>query len=706
MNMKTLTTTACALALGLAWGVAPGIAQDTTKEQAEHKADRIEREAERKADRIEDQAQDKASQTRARGDAEADRVRGKTSGGWYWPVGGQNVYRMEVATGTVTLFATVPEGPGPNPGLKGLFPLPDGTVLVCNGGEVVRLATNGSVLQTYTPAETSLAQSLADVEPTTDGTAFWCWDEANSAFWKFNITTGAQLDHFEAYLGSGSSTSIVVYRMSTDGVVGELPPELTVDAEVDVDGEVAAEGTLPCGEDEATLIGSYETDSEETPTVAWTQESGPDDATIADPAALETLVSAFPTHGVYVFRFTVTLPVEGGDPVVAYAEVTLTVEPCPPELSAGSDRTICVETAPHVIDLEGTISGDDGDNREWTQISGPTATITTPTSPTTAVTLAGEGVYVFQWAATNGAAEASDTVTITVIECPCVGYPLPLIHQWFDQIAEPAHDYRFYTYAHGTTVPLATYFNERRTIKNPNPMVFDAAARNTIFIEGGVRYDLVMKDGAGTVIWERDDYSWPDTETPPAIAPEHVQPGTIVMHTSHTLPAGWLRCDGATVSRATYRNLFNIIGTTFGTGNGATTFKLPDLRQRFPFGVATSGTGDALGDRAGAIDHVHTGPEHSHPIATHTHGLAHTHPVPRDGWFGVVNTPPVAGRLQAGGSGVGAEGSATQAVTNTTSGDSTAAVTGTTALTTGESGTANTAAANPALLALNFLIKT
>jgi len=80
MNMKTLTTTACALTLGLAWGVAPGIAQDTTKEQAERKADRIEREAERKADRIEDQAQDKASQTRARGDAEADRVRGKTDG--------------------------------------------------------------------------------------------------------------------------------------------------------------------------------------------------------------------------------------------------------------------------------------------------------------------------------------------------------------------------------------------------------------------------------------------------------------------------------------------------------------------------------------------------------------------------------------------------------------------------------------------------
>lgn len=78
--MKSLTTAVCALALGIAWAAAPATAQDTTKEQAERKADQIEKQAEQKADRIESDAQRKARETRAQGDAEADRVRGKTDG--------------------------------------------------------------------------------------------------------------------------------------------------------------------------------------------------------------------------------------------------------------------------------------------------------------------------------------------------------------------------------------------------------------------------------------------------------------------------------------------------------------------------------------------------------------------------------------------------------------------------------------------------
>ena len=78
--MKSLTTAVCALALGIAWGAAPATAQETTKEQAERKADQIEKKAEQKADQIESDAQRKARETRAQGDAEADRVRGKTDG--------------------------------------------------------------------------------------------------------------------------------------------------------------------------------------------------------------------------------------------------------------------------------------------------------------------------------------------------------------------------------------------------------------------------------------------------------------------------------------------------------------------------------------------------------------------------------------------------------------------------------------------------
>jgi Putative peptidoglycan binding domain len=74
--MKKLTTAACALALGIAWAAAPASAQTTPK--AEQKADQIEKQTEQKADQIERDAKQKARETRKAGDAEADRVRGKS----------------------------------------------------------------------------------------------------------------------------------------------------------------------------------------------------------------------------------------------------------------------------------------------------------------------------------------------------------------------------------------------------------------------------------------------------------------------------------------------------------------------------------------------------------------------------------------------------------------------------------------------------
>jgi peptidoglycan hydrolase-like protein with peptidoglycan-binding domain len=73
-----VTTLACAIALGVAWMAAPAIAQDSTKKQTEQKADQIEKQSEQKADQIERDARQKAKETRKQGDAEADRVRGKT----------------------------------------------------------------------------------------------------------------------------------------------------------------------------------------------------------------------------------------------------------------------------------------------------------------------------------------------------------------------------------------------------------------------------------------------------------------------------------------------------------------------------------------------------------------------------------------------------------------------------------------------------
>jgi len=61
-----------------------------------------------------------------------------------------------------------------------------------------------------------------------------------------------------------------------------------------------------------------------------------------------------------------------------------------------------------------------------------------------------------------------------------------------------------------------------------------------------------------------------------------VQPaGMVSMFGNSTAPTGWLECNGAAVSRTTYSDLFANIGTTFGTGDGTTTFNLPELRGEF-----------------------------------------------------------------------------------------------------------------------------
>jgi len=63
---------------------------------------------------------------------------------------------------------------------------------------------------------------------------------------------------------------------------------------------------------------------------------------------------------------------------------------------------------------------------------------------------------------------------------------------------------------------------------------------------------------------------------------------------SDTLPDNHLRCDGTAVSRTTYSDLYGVIGTTFGVGDGSTTFNLPDLQDKIPLG---SGSGGGLTSR-------------------------------------------------------------------------------------------------------------
>lgn len=74
-----------------------------------------------------------------------------------------------------------------------------------------------------------------------------------------------------------------------------------------------------------------------------------------------------------------------------------------------------------------------------------------------------------------------------------------------------------------------------------------------------------------------------------------VPTGMIISFAANSAPDGYLLCNGATVSRTTYADLFATIGTTYGTGDGSTTFALPNLTDKFLQGSSTAGTAKAAG---------------------------------------------------------------------------------------------------------------
>jgi len=80
---------------------------------------------------------------------------------------------------------------------------------------------------------------------------------------------------------------------------------------------------------------------------------------------------------------------------------------------------------------------------------------------------------------------------------------------------------------------------------------------------------------------------------------EIVPSGTIVAFGGSSTPTGWLSCAGTAVSRTTYARLFAVMSTSYGVGDGSSTFNLPDMRDRVPLGA---GTNNSLGtETAGAV---------------------------------------------------------------------------------------------------------
>ena len=99
------------------------------------------------------------------------------------------------------------------------------------------------------------------------------------------------------------------------------------------------------------------------------------------------------------------------------------------------------------------------------------------------------------------------------------------------------------------------------------------------------------------------------------VLPGGLPAGSIMAWTTATAPSNWLICDGSVVSRATYASLYSVIATTYGVGDGSTTFNLPDLRGRVPVGK-NAGTFATLGSSGGEETHTLSISE----MPSHTHG--------------------------------------------------------------------------------------
>lgn len=103
-----------------------------------------------------------------------------------------------------------------------------------------------------------------------------------------------------------------------------------------------------------------------------------------------------------------------------------------------------------------------------------------------------------------------------------------------------------------------------------------------------------------------------------AVSGDTLPIGVIMPFGSDTVPENWLLCNGQEVSRTTYSDLFNTIGTAYGAGDGFTTFNLPDLTGKVTVGKDSDDTDfNALGNTGGEKEHTLTIEE----MPSHNHGI-------------------------------------------------------------------------------------
>jgi len=168
----------------------------------------------------------------------------------------------------------------------------------------------------------------------------------------------------------------------------------------------------------------------------------------------------------------------------------------------------------------------------------------------------------------------------------------------------------------------------------------------TPITSGSAKFSTIEPD-APLFIQEQDITSGADPENPTTLydnakntfnsdvtgfANKSTPTGTVLIYAGASVPEGYLLCNGAAISRTDYATLFQIIGTTYGAGNGTTTFNLPDLRGRVVIGVSGS---HAIGTTGGAETVTLT----LQQIPSHTHSYTLYGAGNSSGTYGAGYTP-------------------------------------------------------------------
>jgi microcystin-dependent protein len=314
--------------------------------------------------------------------------------------------------------------------------------------------------------------------------------------------------------------------------------------------------------------------------------------------------------------------------------------------------------------------------------------------------------------------------------------------QFFDNSGVPLAGGLIYSYAGGTSTPLVTYTSSTGLTAHPNPIVLDSAGRiNEVWVAEGTNCKFVLKTSTNVLIGTYDSL-FPIASLPVSIynggtgattaegarinlglGTFLVPTGSLIMWPSVTIPTDWKLCNGDAISRTTFATLFSLIGTTFGAGDGTTTFNLPNYKNRMPYGAdvvavgATGGSADAI-----VVSHTHTGTTGGQSV-THNHGVVgttggqsvqhnHTTLEPTAGTYqnsivqtaGSGPTVPSYGTVADGTLGTGVNSVDHNHNLSITSGNN--SVDHNHAFTTASAGSSGTNANLPPYLGINFIIKT